>query len=99
MISEYEFVLIDLRKQLSLKNIRRVYRILNLKMPEELERHLRQTGCILWEEFTISAINRYDINSTTSNVLGTFETGLTILPPVKSIIKYKKDQESGNSKY
>ena len=58
---EYEMILSELRKNLQDKNIRRVYRQLSLEMPEELEKQLEKTGCILWEEFTRTAVNKYDI--------------------------------------
>ena len=58
---EYEMILIELKKNLQDKNIRRVYRQLNLEMPERLEKQLVDTGCILWEEFTRTAVNKFDI--------------------------------------
>ena len=76
---------IELKKNLQDKNIRRVYRQLSLEMPEELEKELVNTGCILWEEFTRTAVNKFDIKGIMSQQLGYFETGLCVLPPVGSL--------------
>ena len=84
-ILEYEQIMIELKKNLQFKNIRRVYRMLHLSMPEELENHLVATGNILWDEFTKTAVNKFDVKAVISTHLGSFETGLTVLPPVDSL--------------
>ena len=84
---EYEWVLSDLRKNLQDKNIRRVYRALSVVMPTELEEHLVKSGAILWEEFTKSAVNKYDIKAVMSQQLGSFDVGLCVLPPIGSLYK------------
>ena len=84
-VIEYEWILMELKKNLNERNIRRVYRQLYVPMPPDLEAHLKKTGCILWEEFTKSAINKFDIKSVMSQKLGQFDTGLCVLPPVDSL--------------
>ena len=59
--------------------------MLQLPMPKELEDHLKVSGAILWEEFTKTAVNKYDVKGVISQHLGSFETGITILPPVNSL--------------
>ena len=54
-------------------------------MPEDLENHLEKTGCILWDELTKSAVNKFDIKAVMSQQLGLFNTGLCVLPPVNSL--------------
>ena len=65
-VIEYEYVLLELKKNLQDKNIRKVYRSLALPMPKDLETHLKRTGCILWEEFTKTAVNKFDVKGTMS---------------------------------
>ena len=84
-VVEYEMILADLKQSLASNNIRRVYRMLTLSMPEELEAHLVKTGAILWDEFTKSAINKFDIKAVMSQQLGFFNTGLCVLPPINSL--------------
>lgn len=84
-IFEYEHLMSEIKKNLQFQNIRRVYRLLNLPMPKELEEHLVESGAILWEEFTKTAVNKYDVKGVLSQHLGSFETGLTVLPPVNSL--------------
>ena len=59
--------------------------MLQLPMPKELEAHLKETGAILWDEFTKTAVNKYDVKAVLSQHLGSFETGITVLPPVNSL--------------
>ncbi len=40
--------------------------MLTLSMPQELEDHLEKTGAILWDEFTKSAVNKFDIKAVMS---------------------------------
>ena len=81
---------IEIKKNLQDKNIRRVYRQLCPEMPPELEKQLVDTGCILWEEFTRTAVNKFDIKGIMSQQLGFFETGLCVLPPVGSLYQVKE---------
>ena len=85
MIYEYETMLSEVKKHLQYKNIRKVYRLLNLEMPNSLEEHLIATGSILWEHFTATAVNQYDVRGVMSSQLGAFDTGLAVLPPVNSL--------------
>lgn len=84
----------EIKKNLQFQNIRRVYRLLNLSMPPELETHLKATGCILWEQFTKTAVNKYDIKAILSQNLGCFETGLTVLPSVESCMLKVEDEDN-----
>lgn len=70
MVFSYEHLIVEVKKNLHFMNIRRVYRLLNLEMPEELDKHLKSTGCILWEEFTKTAVNKYDVKGAQSLFLG-----------------------------
>lgn len=63
---EYELILADLKENLQNKNIRRVYRLLTCAIPQDLENHFEQTGAILWEEFTKTAVNKFDIKAVMS---------------------------------
>ena len=63
-------------------------------MPAELEDHLKVTGCILWEEFTKTAVNKFDVQGVLSANLGSFETGLTVLPEVGTFYVNPNDEES-----
>lgn len=63
---EYEYIMAELKKNLQFQNIRRVYRMLQLPMPKELEVHLKETGAILWDEFTKTAVNKYDVKAVLS---------------------------------
>ena len=65
-VIEYEWVLSDLRRNLQDKNIRRVYRLLSVPMPEDLEAHLAKSGAVLWEEFTKTSVNKFDIKAVMS---------------------------------
>lgn len=40
--------------------------MLQLPMPKELEVHLKETGAILWDEFTKTAVNKYDVKAVLS---------------------------------
>lgn len=59
-------VMIDLKKNLTFKNIRRIYRILNVHMPEDLEDALKSSGAVIWSEFTKTAVNQYDVRGVIS---------------------------------
>ena len=59
-------------------------------MPPELEKELINSGCILWEEFTRTAINKFDIKGIMSQQIGYFETGLCVVPPVGSLYEAKE---------
>ena len=56
-------------------------------MPPELEEHLAKTGAVLWEEFTKTAVNKFDIKAVMSNSLGSFDVGLCVLPPIGALYK------------
>lgn len=56
-------------------------------MPTELEEELVKSGAILWEEFARTAVNKFDLRSIMSQQLGSFDTGLAILPPVDGLFK------------
>lgn len=67
-------------------------------MPKDLANHLKETGAVLWDTFAwISMINKFDVKDISSQSLGIFETGLTVLPPVKDLIVHtpveKNDSE------
>ena len=76
------------------QNIRHVYRMLNLNMPVELDKQLKESGAIMWEHFTKTAVNKFDIKSIMSQNLGAFETGLVVLPPVSSMMHKVPDEEN-----
>ena len=90
---EYEIVMGEIKKNLQFQNIRRVYRLVNLQMPSELEEHLEATGCVLWEHFTKTSVNKYDVKAILSQNLGSFETGLAVLPPVSTLMTEVQDEE------
>ena len=94
-VMEYEMILADLKGNLQDKNIRRVYRQLNVAMPKDLEAELYRTGAILWEEFTKTAVNKFDIKGIMSQQLGNFDTGLCVLPPVDSLYRIKELEDLG----
>ena len=56
-------------------------------MPPDLETHLKISGAILWEEFTKTAVNKFDLKSIMSQSLGQFDTGLTVLPSIDDLYK------------
>jgi len=93
-VIEYEYILLELKKNLQDRNIRSIYRQLNVEMPADLEKHLIATGCIFWEEFTRTAVNKYDVKGVMSQHLGAFATGLTVLPPLSSLFAQREDDLS-----
>ena len=56
-------------------------------MPPDLEEHLAKTGAVLWEEFTKTAVNKFDIKACMSQKLGSFDVGLCVLPPIGTLYK------------
>jgi hypothetical protein len=54
-------------------------------MPPDLEAHLKTSGAVLWEDFTKTAVNKFDLKSIMSQSLGFLDTGLAVLPSVEDL--------------
>jgi len=71
---EQEAVISMARKYLSHKQIRMVYKVLDVVIPRELKQKLKKGGAVFWDSL-IGSQNRY-LLSTISTSLGFYETGI-----------------------